>query len=74
MKKITIESHLEVYDDQSSLPDAISYLMNEAIAARERAYAPYSNFHVGAALVLENGKIISGNNQENAAYPCKSTR
>lgn len=34
-----------------------------------QAYAPYSNFHVGAAVLLSDGKIITGNNQENAAYP-----
>lgn len=42
------------------------------IAAREaghRAYAPYSKFSVGSAVLLENGEIITGNNQENAAYP-----
>jgi cytidine deaminase len=33
------------------------------------AHAPYSEFHVGAAVLLENGKIVTGNNQENAAYP-----
>lgn len=44
-------------------------LMNRALAAAKNAYAPYSNFHVGAALLLSNGKIITGNNQENAAYP-----
>ncbi len=35
----------------------------------ESAYAPYSNFNVGAAILLENGEIVMGNNQENAAYP-----
>ncbi|MDL2266077.1 cytidine deaminase [Parabacteroides sp. OttesenSCG-928-G07] len=44
-------------------------LMNRAIAAAKNAYAPYSNFHVGVALMLSNGKIVTGNNQENAAYP-----
>lgn len=44
-------------------------LMNRAVEAAKNAYAPYSNFHVGAALLLNNGKIITGNNQENAAYP-----
>ena len=44
-------------------------LFKQAEKAAEKAYAPYSNFKVGAAVLLENGKIISGNNQENAAYP-----
>lgn len=43
--------------------------MNEAIQARHKAYAPYSNFTVGCALLLDNGVIVTGNNQENAAYP-----
>ncbi len=43
--------------------------MTAAEEAREKAYAPYSNFRVGAAILLENGEIITGNNQENAAYP-----
>jgi cytidine deaminase len=34
-----------------------------------KAYAPYSNFHVGAAVELENGEIFAGSNQENSAYP-----
>ncbi|MCC5918990.1 MAG: cytidine deaminase [Cryomorphaceae bacterium] len=40
-----------------------------AIRAAKRAHAPYSNFFVGAAVLLDNGKLIEGNNQENAAYP-----
>lgn len=43
--------------------------MTQAIAAREMAYAPYSHFKVGTALKLDNGIIVTGNNQENAAYP-----
>lgn len=43
--------------------------MNKAHEAREKAYAPYSHFKVGAALQLETGEIITGNNQENAAFP-----
>ena len=44
-------------------------LMNRALSSAVDAYAPYSNFQVGAALMLTNGKIVTGNNQENAAYP-----
>ena len=43
--------------------------MSQAIEIRKKAYAPYSQFRVGAALLLDNGKIVLGSNQENAAYP-----
>lgn len=44
-------------------------LLEEALEATYRAYAPYSQFFVGAAVLLTNGEILTGNNQENAAYP-----
>ena len=44
-------------------------LADAAIAAIATSYAPYSNFNVGAAVQLEDGEIIQGSNQENAAYP-----
>lgn len=43
-------------------------LLSRAQKAAARAYAPYSEFRVGAAVLLENGEIIEGNNQENASY------
>ena len=69
MKNIKIEINLEVFDSVSDLPVSIEKLMNKAHEARENAYAPYSLFKVGAALQLDSGEIITGNNQENAAYP-----
>ena len=69
MKEVKIETILEVYDDINELPNAIQELMAKAIEARDNAYAPYSKFNVGAAIRLENGEIVSGNNQENASYP-----
>lgn len=69
MKKLTIETHLEVFDSISELPNDIQELMNKAHEARENAYAPYSHFKVGAALRLDSGEIVLGNNQENAAFP-----
>lgn len=69
MKKITISAELEVYDSEAELPQDVQDLMNEAIEAREKSYSPYSQFKVGAALVLENGEVITGSNQENASYP-----
>lgn len=44
-------------------------LVTQALSARERAYAPYSNYHVGAALLAVDGTVILGCNVENAAYP-----
>jgi cytidine deaminase len=43
-------------------------LVKAAIAAAQHAYAPYSNFHVGAALLLDDGSIVTGSNFENASY------
>lgn len=43
--------------------------MDQAIVVREKAYAPYSKFSVGAAVLLKNGTVVTGNNQENAAFP-----
>ena len=53
----------------AELPQDIQSLMEKAIEIRKNAYAPYSRFRVGAALLLDNGKIVLGSNQENAAYP-----
>ncbi|QQY83427.1 cytidine deaminase [Tamlana sp. s12] len=69
MKEIKKESTIYVFDDLQELPSDVAYLMEKAMQARSRAYAPYSNFEVGAALLLDNGEIITGNNQENASYP-----
>jgi len=44
-------------------------LVKKAKEITKNSYAPYSNFNVGAAVLLENGKIVTGTNQENAAYP-----
>ena len=44
-------------------------LLEKAIAVRDSAYAPYSGFLVGASVLMHNGDVFSGNNQENAAYP-----
>jgi cytidine deaminase len=45
------------------------YLIHKAKEAAHHAYAPYSKFHVGAAVILEDGTVITGSNQENASYP-----
>src|SRR5690554_2908143 len=60
--------HLESYG-WNELPEDIRLLLSKAQEAAENAYAPYSNFLVGCALLIENGEILIGNNQENASYP-----
>jgi cytidine deaminase len=57
------------YASTDELPDNWKELVLKAREAAKNAYAPYSNFHVGAALQLVGGRIVTGNNQENAAYP-----
>lgn len=66
-KKIT--ATFEIYASVDELVIDDQKLMAKAKEAISRAYAPYSNFYVGAAVLMDNGKIVTGNNQENAAYP-----
>ncbi|SEQ70312.1 cytidine deaminase [Hyunsoonleella jejuensis] len=69
MKKIKIETALFVFENENQLPPQVSKLINSAKKARLDAHAPYSNFAVGAAILLDNDEVITGNNQENASYP-----
>jgi cytidine deaminase len=69
MKDIIISTRFSVFETVSELPIDIQNLMDQAVAVRKKAYAPYSKFRVGAALLLDNQKIVLGSNQENAAYP-----
>lgn len=69
MKEISITSSFTVYNSLEELSKDTQDLMSQAVEVRKKAYAPYSQFRVGAALLLDNGKIVLGSNQENAAYP-----
>jgi cytidine deaminase len=69
MKEINITTKFDVFENFNELPKDIQSLMSDAIEVRKKAYAPYSQFRVGAAILLDNGKIVLGSNQENAAYP-----
>jgi len=55
--------------DTNQLQDWEKNLIAQAKMALEGSYSPYSHFRVGAAVLLENGTIITGSNQENGAYP-----
>ncbi|MFA5557101.1 MAG: cytidine deaminase [Flavobacteriaceae bacterium] len=69
MKKLTVNTVFSVYDSIDELGDSTKELMFRAIEIRKQAYAPYSKFRVGAAVLLDNGKVVLGSNQESAAYP-----
>lgn len=69
MKKEYLKLEYIIFDNLEDLDKKDQELVNNAIEASSRAYAPYSNFHVGAAVRLSNNMIIQGNNQENIAYP-----
>ncbi len=69
MKEISINTSFTVYQSFAELPQDVQSLMEQAVEIRKKAYAPYSKFRVGAALLLDNGKVVLGSNQENAAYP-----
>jgi cytidine deaminase len=69
MQKIETKSAYELYDSIDELNAEDKNLLQEAQKATKTAYAPYSNYFVGAALMLESGEIVTGSNQENAAYP-----
>ncbi|MGZ3882675.1 MAG: cytidine deaminase [Bacteroidia bacterium] len=66
---LKIETEIDVYIQETDLSAADKNLVMQAKSAIDGAYAPYSNYHVGAAVLLENGEVVTGNNQENAAYP-----
>lgn len=68
MKEVKIEIYIRSLQYEE-LNETDRKLIDMAKEATHRSYVPYSHFSVGAAALLENGKIITGTNQENAAYP-----
>jgi cytidine deaminase len=69
MKAEEIRITVYSYNTAEELPGNGLQLVEQAKSATQKAWAPYSGFWVGAALELENGEIITGNNQENIAFP-----
>ncbi len=68
MKEINIHTKVKVYESIHDLGEIEQQLITAATEAMEQSYSPYSKFTVGAAALLEDGTIIKGSNQENAAY------
>lgn len=69
MQELRIE-FMKISRNSNSFTESERALFKKALDVCENAYAPYSNFHVGATLLLENKLFISGSNQENASFPC----
>jgi len=69
VKQKNISIPFTEYSGEAELPENIKKLVVEAKKSAANAYAPYSKFKVGTAVLLANGKIVTGNNQENSAYP-----
>ena len=69
MKKKELKIVINEFAGTDELSEEDRKLLEEAAKSAAQSYAPYSEFHVGAAVLLENGEIICGSNQENAAYP-----
>jgi cytidine deaminase len=69
MKQRAIQIRLKEYEKLEDLSESQIGLVRRAIDSARKAYAPYSGYCVGAAALLANGEIVTGNNQENAAYP-----
>lgn len=69
MKEITLKLNYTEYDSIEEMSQEDQQLVKAALESHAGSYSPYSNFQVGAALRLDNGVIVKGANQENAAYP-----
>lgn len=67
MKELSI--NYELFDTWKDLSQDDQILVQKAYEIAQKAYAPYSKFHVGASVLLEDGSIVLGNNQENVAFP-----
>ena len=72
MREFDIKTTVTEYDTVGDLPENYAELVMQARDIAGHAYTPYSGFSVGAALMLEDGTVITGSNQENAAYPSGS--
>ena len=68
MEELTLKSTIQM-TTMEELSETEQALINNAIEATYHSYSPYSHFHVGAAVLLENGKTIIGCNQEHISYP-----
>jgi len=69
LKERKVTTTVYEFEGVEDCPIHIQHLFKQAHSARKKAYAPYSKFLVGAAVLLDNNEIVTGSNQENASYP-----
>jgi len=69
MKQITHSFEYQIFDSAQELNNEDRTLLDQAKESLSSSYAPYSHYHVGAAVRLENGAIVKGSNQENMSFP-----
>jgi cytidine deaminase len=69
MRELKFESKLYEFENEDSLIDEQKKLLQVAKQNLQNSYSPYSNFKVSCAVLLDNGEIVKGTNQENIAYP-----
>jgi cytidine deaminase len=69
MKELRLETTIRVHSHMNELDETSKLLIQRAQSILPEAYAPYSHFHVAAAILLSNGQIVTGTNQENASFP-----
>ena len=69
MTNLDIHIPIQVFNSIDELSTADAALVTNARTVTDTAYAPYSNFLVGAAAMMQNGQVLTGTNQENASYP-----
>ena len=69
MKKLVLKTEVQVFDTIDELTEEDRKLLLLARKSLKKSYSPYSNFKVAAAAILNNGKKVTGTNQENASYP-----
>jgi cytidine deaminase len=69
MKQQSLNIITRVHEHLEELSETDIKLVNSALQSAREAYAPYSGYHVGAAILLADGGIVTGNNQESVAFP-----
>jgi len=69
MQQITNSFNFLVYDSEAEMTDEYQELLKNARAACNSSYAPYSHYHVGAAVQMADGSVITVSNQENMSFP-----